>query len=481
MNQATKSDTVRTAPIAGLEPIIVNEESLVNGQITTDTLIAFFFNDTDADGDTIVNRYVDGTAVNYILGEIDGGFVVQITDPGTYQLYYQVEDSAGEFSRVLGYTIEVIQAPVIEPYQVFEGSFSSADDTVTYNFSVDFSEMSSAAVCLVRKGYVGTKIEVFDESGNQVLLRSTQGRQAKNWGFIDKPSLDSTICNYTVVVKPNGYENRASDYRIIIGNKSDTELMMSGIENTVLLEQYYEDKVNLENSVYVPNVGEYWFKYKRESTSVITIQSDVSDIRFKLLDANTLDLKFDSALDSRTHKTSFIGAGWTCAEKARLTTVVGEEYYLVVYCTDSNTNLSLRTGSMGTAVGNPVMWGGRDNTSVSPGKSVTLKDSGYSTAITCDVSNAGLPMTAQVKNVDLNVSPSLVAAERWSLKAPNLSYWVTNPESFWNSIDMDYEYDSSDNAILQGTWSAVFLASSSGKGKTITPSYKFYYIYECGD
>ena len=228
----------RTAPTANLIPVIVNEDSLSEGQITTDTRIAFFYNDTDEDGDTIASRYVDGSAVDYIIGTINGGFVVQITDPGTYYLYYQVEDSAGEYSRVVGYSIKVIEAPAKETYQAFEGSFTSEKDSATYDFSIDFSQMDSAAVCLVRKGYVGTNIKVYDENGNQVLNKGTNYRQAKNWGYIDKPSDDVTVCNYTVVATPNSYEDRASDYRIIVGDKNDTELMMSGIENTVLLDQY---------------------------------------------------------------------------------------------------------------------------------------------------------------------------------------------------------------------------------------------------
>lgn len=65
---------------------------------------------------------------------------------------------------------------------------------------------------------------------------------------------------------------------------------------------------------------------------------------------------YDSAKDDDTHKTSFTGSGgWCCAEKARLTTVVGTEYYLVVYCTNPTEGVSLRTGSIATAVGNPVM------------------------------------------------------------------------------------------------------------------------------
>lgn len=104
----------RTAPVADLIPIILNEESLIDGKITTDTRIGFVYNDSDEDSDTIVNRYVGGSAVDYIWAEIEEGFIIQITDPGTYELYYQVEDSAGEMSEAIGFRIEVISATSTE-------------------------------------------------------------------------------------------------------------------------------------------------------------------------------------------------------------------------------------------------------------------------------------------------------------------------------------------------------------------------------
>ena len=288
-----------------------------------------------------------------------------------------------------------------DTYQAFEGSFSSAEDTATYSFAIDFSQMDSAAVCLVRKGYVGTNIIVYDEDGNKVLSKATNSRQAKCWAYIDKPSDTTAICNYTVVTTPNSYEERASDYRIIVGNKNNTELLMSGMENTVLLDQYYEAKLNLQNNSYVPNVGEYWYKYQRNSTSVITIVSSVTDIRFKVLDVNTLHVEYDSAEDElSSHRTSFVGAGsWICAEKARLTTLVGPEYYLVVYCTNPDESVPLRTGSMATAVGNPIM--GRSSTTISPGISVTATSSTYSPTRTFSVTGASIPNTAQVDSVTL--------------------------------------------------------------------------------
>lgn len=473
---SSDADTLRTAPAAELIPIIVNEDSLVEGFITTDTMIAFFYNDTDADGDAIANRYVGGNAVDYILGEIDGGFVVQFTTPGNYQLLYQIEDSAGELSTVIGYSINVIQVPVSTDSQVFTGSFSSAEDSHTYNFSIDFTTMDSAAVCLVRKGYVGTDITVYDESGNQVLRKVTGTRTPKNWDFIDKPSADATICNYTIVAVPNSYENRASDYRIIIGNKNETELLMSGIENTVLLEQYYEEKTNIQNTNYTPNVGEYWYKYRRESTSVITILSHVPDLRFKVLEADTLYEAFNSAKYSDTHRTTFTGSAWTCAEKARLTTTVGKEYYLVVYSINPNPSRSLRTEDIATAVGYPPMLPG--NITLDPGKAITTSSSSY-TSTTLYVSGDHLPNTGSVESVYLQRGATQI--DRWRILTPGSSSWKYNEYSQSSILNTGYIHDFDNNLKLKGTWNMAFKAIPSAGNYTFKPKYFIRYYYEYGD
>lgn len=111
---STDLGMARTAPIAGLIPIILNEESLIDGKITTDTRIGFVYNDSDENSDAIVNRYVGGSAADYIWAEIEEGFIIQITVPGTYELYYQVENSGGEMSEAIGFIIEVISVSSIE-------------------------------------------------------------------------------------------------------------------------------------------------------------------------------------------------------------------------------------------------------------------------------------------------------------------------------------------------------------------------------
>lgn len=80
--------SLMAAPIPGLDTIVINPETLKNGQPTTDTLIAWLYADIDSDGDTIVNRQIGGFPWAYFLGELsDGsGFVTQFTDPDSYTL-----------------------------------------------------------------------------------------------------------------------------------------------------------------------------------------------------------------------------------------------------------------------------------------------------------------------------------------------------------------------------------------------------------
>lgn len=91
---------------------------------------------------------MDGSRLYYWNNQ--WGFVVQITDPGTYYLYYQVEDSAGEYSRVVGYSIKVIEASRKKHIRRLKVSFLFKK-ILLHDFSIDFSQMDSAAVCLVRK------------------------------------------------------------------------------------------------------------------------------------------------------------------------------------------------------------------------------------------------------------------------------------------------------------------------------------------
>lgn len=251
-----------------------------------------------------------------------------------------------------------------------------------------------------------------------------------------------------------------------------------------LLEYFEFDNTTPSNSSFnqrraqiLPEAFEFLFQEFTKSFTDNVTYNGLTDIRFKILNVDTLAVMYDSAKDDDTHKTSFTGSGgWCCAEKARLTTVVGTEYYLVVYCTNPTEGVSLRTGSIATAVGNPVMCAA--STKIIPGTSVTATGSGYSSTRTFSVSGDDIPNTAQVRTISLS-GTGMSKIKRWRLMAPNKSVWVANESDFYPSINFNFVNDSSSNAKLKGTWSVAFQSSSSSY--TFIPSYSVSYYYEYGD
>ena len=440
---------------------------------------------------TVKEVYDDDQLENSITEEIQSDAEVQYSEiVEESQSEEEREDAINEEQNYFidSYEIETIdleeEASNIvnnENWQSFEGNFKSKSDVITYSFSVDFKTVDSVAVCLVRTGYVGANIKVYDEAGNLVLNRSTQGRQAKNWGFLNQPSDTSGICNYKVEVVPKNYEERLSSFRIIVGKKDDAEIMMSGIENTVLLEKYYESKINLQNENYLPNRGEYWFKFTGDKTDVITILNNSDNIRFKIKDATNLNEIYDSGNDISAHKTAFLGNGsWTSAEKIHMDSVLGnnsvsKEYYLILYNISPDNTTELKSGLLATAVGNPVMC--RDTITVKPGKSVTATKSSY-TSIKYTISDASIPSTAQVKSIYLR-GPRMSSMGGWKVKAPNSSLWINSISATYPQIDLNFVKDATTNTKLKGTWSFSFKASSSKI--TFKPYFDITYYYEYGD
>lgn len=96
------------------------------------------------------------------------------------------------------------------------------------------------------------------------------------------------------------------------------------------------------------------------------------------------------------------------------------------------------------------------------------------------VQGDNLPNTAQIVDVTLH-GVLMSRIERWRLIAPNSSSWSYNNSSFYPSVDMGYQVDTSNNAYLKGTWSAAFMSPSSTSSVTFTPEYTFSYYYEYGD
>lgn len=102
-------------PVAELQPVILNPDSLVNGQITTNTQIAWLWSydgidyTYDPDGDSISDMQIGGISNSDIIGMMQGdiGFATQFTVAGQYQLTFQVQDANGAWSNIAKYVVNV--------------------------------------------------------------------------------------------------------------------------------------------------------------------------------------------------------------------------------------------------------------------------------------------------------------------------------------------------------------------------------------
>lgn len=138
----------KTAPTPNLQIIVDNADSLKNGSATTDTVLIWLYNDSDADGDTITARMVEGFPEGYILGGLNDntgreiGFVTEFFNPGEYTVDYYVMDSHQKISGIR-YTLDVLTKG---DYSVYTGELSSPTVIDTYTVPIDFSAISTAAM-----------------------------------------------------------------------------------------------------------------------------------------------------------------------------------------------------------------------------------------------------------------------------------------------------------------------------------------------
>lgn len=462
--------SLMAAPIPGLNTIVINPETLKNGQPTTDTMIAWLYADIDSDGDTIVNRQVGGFPGAYLLGELsDGsGFVTQFTDPDSYTLMYRSMDSSGEVSNIVTYSLDVVP---VEDFQLFEGNFTSSSDVKTFDVTIDSSEINDLAIATVRTGKTAMKLSVTNEDGVEVTnIGAVKG---VNWAYLGQPT--SGTSTYTFTLSPVTYDSQFNSYRVLIGNKGDIEAMVSGRENAIMLESN-EPFI----SKFTPNKDERWFRIKAENyPNVFTILNNNPQIRFKILDIDDLYVLFDTNANSNTHKTNHI-SGWKGAEKARLGMTLGQEYYMVIYSpTQISTSPGLLENVFNAKVGMPHMATGRSK-AFYHGTPVTGTTSTYSPVVTVSV-GGDVPFTAQVQKANLTSKEGVSLWSQlggWKVKGQSEVTWK---ERLINIPEINYNYveGSSSNVNVRGDWSIAFKAGVTPL--TIDPGLFFNYQYELGD
>ena len=389
----------------------------------------------------------------------------------------KIAASSIDTNMLLASGLDASQTAAGSNFVTFEGGFEAAGEQDVYMVDVDFTTMNTASFCLVRTGREGVVLNIYDESDNKVGTVGVSEKQGKNWLNINKPS--AGVCTYKIVATPsNTYSGKSSDYRIMVGQDTDAELMMSGKENAVPMEMYYESKLNFQSMPYTPNKYECWFKYSKGSYEVITIMLKNTNVRFKIYEVGYEDGEplYDSADDVLAHRTSFVGS-WACAEKVEnLTkTKLGKQYYLVVYNTNPSSSSQIVKNTFIASVGKPMM--GSAVTTVYPdgSRSLTINKSTFK-PVSCNLTYDSIPKSGQVKSIILN-GVAMSKLTNWRAKVNGGSH-KTN-KSYSNTLDYAFKYDSNYNTKLKGLWVFEFKAYSSTV--TITPSFTISYYYEYGD
>ena len=111
----TLSGDENNPPVAALQVVVLNPESMINGNFTTETQLAWLwaYNGQsftyDPDGDEITDIRIGGISSSDIIGTITGnlGFATQCKTPAQYILTFQVQDSKGEWSNVAEYAFQI--------------------------------------------------------------------------------------------------------------------------------------------------------------------------------------------------------------------------------------------------------------------------------------------------------------------------------------------------------------------------------------
>lgn len=458
---------VLSAPTAGLQPYIVDEDTLRDGMITTETEIIWLFT-----GDADI-YYYGGFQTGYITQRGSDGFATKFYTPGTYNVLCYGENEAGETSELAGFTVTVVSE---FECQTIEDSVNSATDSKSYSVDIDFTNINTAAVCIVRTGKSDVQFKVTDESGNEVQPSPTIYAIPKRWVYIDKPSTDAGICHYTITVSATSYKDNSGSFRVIVGNKDDAEAMMGGLENAVDLDVFRDSQNNYISSTYSPSNDEYWFITSMPYPTVFTLLSNNSHLRYKLLDMDTLEVLFDSNDDAweNMHSTRFTGS-YSYAEKVSMQALTGTRRYVVIYNNSPAIVSGVVEKDFRFGAGQP-MYGLTHQTVY--GSSVTVNSSSYSST-TLNTNTSSFANTAVMNQAYIS-GVSLTKLDRWRLLAPSASYYSTSSIGS-TYITYNFTPGGSFNTVAKGVWDLGIKYKSGNSAASCYPSVNFSFYYEYGD
>lgn len=345
------SNVENQAPVAGLLLLVLNPESLKDGQITTETQfflawvwegIAYTY---DPDGDSL-ELYLNGIPGSFMFRfpSEDGGFtydgmIVQCTQPLAYEIEFFAVDSEGLKSNIVEDVIDVTYYPF---YDTFDGELSSANDVKEYSVSVDFSVNPEFAIGAVRRGDGNIVVSIVDSAGASAgvinVTKSDSMVTGRKFITLTRPAGSPDIATYTLKVSTSRYTANDTKFHLVAGGKGKVQEMFCDVTSAVKLDKCYNFKNNVYGGNYyqenfLPNSGGTWFEFTGNGEDTIFLRTEASDeLRFKIKDSIEFETLYDSDKDdyARYTYTTDLGLKYY-VNKAKLNLAYGQKYYVVVY------------------------------------------------------------------------------------------------------------------------------------------------------
>lgn len=466
-------------PVANPELVLMNPESLKDGQYTTETMlfVATRWNNVDLCYDpegsplTIIKNdsFPDGY-MNYFedsTGSV-AGYAIQIFNAGTYPFVFAFQDIYGAASEIFAVNFNILHRGTFE---TIEGTLSSATDQCQYDIALDFSVADEYSIDAVRPSRGGFTVKVYNSENDIVASLGCAGPGPTQYvgghAVIRKPEGAIGEYTYTVRVSTNSdsYVDGSTSFRLAYGPSSQRQYFFEDVTDGMDLPYYHryrnykQDLANYIQGIAISDQG-YYYKIKATGQETVTLSSTNASFYFKVLDANS----FETLFDSRSIDSFPVDGSDAYYTVAKLNFSAGETYYIVA-CNPSTTNYD---SVCAITVGDPRIDWGQVSYTIPPQTLTANQSITFSLNLTAPegVGLYAMKLVHRPKEVGGNIE--------CSVRAPGAANWrsaIALPHDF------DYSYDNPDAPLVNaaGEWTVRFTPRKSGyySGGTITLSYAY--------
>lgn len=478
-NFSTNADSSENQPpVANPQFLLVNPESLEDGQYTVGTK---FFLATRLDGvdlcydpeggpltlitnDSFPAGYIsDYTEPNASLG----GFFIHIPTPGSYPLVFAFVDEGGAASEILAINFDIVRRG---SFETIDGTLSSATDQHQYNITVDFSNADEYYLGAIRTGLGGFRVAAYDSTGTRVNYVECGGpgpTQVVGGGIkLARPEGVTGEYTYTVQVNAIGaeYVEGNTAFQLAYGKSTQKHYFFEDVTNSIELpyyHQYRNYKQNLACYVQSNQVSDNGFYYKIDGTGreTVTLSSDTGRLDFKVLDATTFMCLYDTDWEGLVpHKVDGMSSYFTVKN---LNFEAGKSYYIVVY--------------------------DKYNTGAGGSYAITVGDHRINTGnLSCE-----LPAAVVTANQPYTISFKITAPEGMNAYASMVSYqpnspaWANNFAALspgttnWRTfglMNLDYDYDNPNAPLVNAVGEWLLRVTPDKSGYYPGGTFRIYYI-----